>query len=87
MYAVSKRYTVSVVRERLAEALDEADKGVAVIIERRGVRYRLTRDTAAPPKRARRKSRLEAIDPAILDGQWTWSWGASGLRFRARRRA
>jgi hypothetical protein len=78
---------VAVVRERLAEALDEADKGVPVIIERRGVRYRLTLDKPAARPRARRKSRLEDIDPAILDGQWTWNWAPGGLRFRARRRA
>jgi hypothetical protein len=88
MYNVrmGKRYTVAAVRERLSEALDEADKGVPVIIERRGVRYRLTLDTPPARPRTRRKSRLEAIDPAVLAGQWTWDLGQKGLRFRARRR-
>ena len=36
MYVMSKRYTVAAVRERLADALDEAEKGIPVIIERRG---------------------------------------------------
>ncbi len=34
-----KRYTVAQVRERLASALDEVERGVPVVIERRGVRY------------------------------------------------
>ena len=31
-----KRYTVAQVRERLASALDEVERGVPVVIERRG---------------------------------------------------
>lgn len=81
-----KRYTVALVRERLAQALDEATRGVPVIIERKGIRYRLTREL---PKRRRkvRRPRLEIIDPSIAAGQWTWEWTPAGLRFRGRRRA
>ena len=89
-----RKYSVSMVRERLSEALDEAERGVPVVIERKGVRYRLTVEpTAAPAKKARRKPLIEVLDPAILDG-WTWEWspgtltlktGTSTLR-RSRRR-
>lgn len=76
-----KRYTVSQVRERLSDALDEAEKGIPVVIERKGVRYRLA--VEQQPKRARtRRSRIEILHPAIEAGQWTWDWTPNGLRFR-----
>jgi antitoxin (DNA-binding transcriptional repressor) of toxin-antitoxin stability system len=59
-----KRYTVAVVRKRLAEALDEAERGEPVFIERKGVRYRLSLDTAKP-RRTRRTSRIQVVDPAV----------------------
>ena len=79
-----KRYTVSVVRERLAEALDEADRGVPVIIERKGVRYRLSVEKPAVARR--RRPRIEILDPAVEQGQWTWDWTPRGLKFRDARR-
>src|SRR5439155_25690231 len=81
---IMKRYTVSQVRGRLAEALDQADRGVPVIIERKGIRYSLK---AEPPATARRwkKSVIEIPDPADAEGQWTWDRGPDGLRFRGGR--
>jgi hypothetical protein len=81
-----KRYRVSIVRERLAEALDEVDKGGHVIIERRGVRYRLSRDTTRP-RPTRRKALIEILDPSVAEGEWAWDWTATGLRFRGRRKS
>jgi len=40
-----KRYTVALVRERLAEALDEAERGEPLFIERKGIRVKLSLDT------------------------------------------
>jgi hypothetical protein len=80
-----KRYTVSGVRERLAEALDEADRGVPVIIERKGVRYRLSVEKPALARK-RRRPRIEILDPAVEQGQWTWDWTPNGLKFRDTRR-
>ena len=70
---VMKRYSVALVRERLAEALNEVDRGVPVIIERRGVRYRLTRE---PPQRRQtaRKSVIEHADQDVAAGEWSWEW-------------
>jgi antitoxin (DNA-binding transcriptional repressor) of toxin-antitoxin stability system len=79
-----KKYTVSLVRERLSEALDEAEKGVPVIIERKGVRYRLTVDRRAPARKTR-KPNIDILDPAVAAGQWTWNWTPKGLRFRDKR--
>ncbi len=77
MYNVrmSRRYTVSQVRERLSDALDEADRGTPVTIERRGVRYRLVRVAAEPEKRTvRRRPRIQILDPAVAAGEWRWDW-------------
>jgi hypothetical protein len=80
-----KRYTVSVVRERLADALDEAQRGIPVIIERKGVRYRLTVEkTTARPKR--RRPYIEVLDPSVANADWTWDWKPGGLAFKGRRR-
>jgi len=81
---IMKRYTVSQVRGRLAEALDEADRGVPVIIERKGIRYSLK---AEPPATVRRRKKpvIEILDPAVAEGQWTWDLGPDGLRFRGGR--
>jgi hypothetical protein len=80
-----KRYPVSVVRERLADALDEAQRGIPVVIERKGVRYRLTVEKpAVRPKRRQRQ--IDVIDPSVSAAEWTWDWKPGGLAFRRRRR-
>jgi hypothetical protein len=80
-----KKYTVSLVRERLSDALDQADRGEDVFIERRDVTYRLS---VEKPRRSRRSAvpRIEILDKAVDAGEWTWDWQDAGLRFRARRR-
>ena len=84
MYAM-KRYLVSTVRERLADALDEAQRGIPVIIERKGVRYRLTVEKTAP-RPTRRQRRIDVLDPSVANAEWTWDWKPGGLAFRGRRR-
>jgi len=79
-----KKYSVAMVRERLAEALDQAEQGHQVFIERRGVTYELT-----VRKRAARKSapHIEVIDPLLVQsGEWGWEWKGGGLKFRPRAR-
>lgn len=80
-----KRYTVAMVRERLADALDEAERGVPVLIERRGVRYRLEVERARPRRKTRRTI-LTVLDKSLEDGRWSWDVTAKGVRFRGRRR-
>ncbi len=80
-----KRYTVVQLRNRLADALDEAERGAAVVIERRGVRYVL-RAERTPRRRRTRRSVIETLDPAVAQGQWEWAWTPEGLRPRGRRR-
>lgn len=80
-----KRYSAAQARQHLAELLDAAERGEPVIIERRGVRFAL--GTAATKVRAKRvKPLFEVVDPALLDGQWTWESGPDGLSFLARPR-
>lgn len=78
---VMKRYTVSQVRERLAEALDQADKGVPVVIERKGIRYSLKVDRPAR-RRKKRPAMFKILDPAVAAGQWTWDWTPGSMTFR-----
>ncbi|MGH9408501.1 MAG: hypothetical protein ACRD1V_03525 [Vicinamibacterales bacterium] len=81
-----KRYGVGVVRERLAEALDYADQGVPVVIERRGVRYRLTVDRVKKPVRMSQTPYIEILDPAVERGDWTWDWAPGRLTYKRRPR-
>ena len=83
---MSKLYSASVVRERLADALDEAERGQAVFIERRGVRFRLA--VEPPEARTKRRSvrRIEVLDAAIAEGTWTWEWKPGALTLKSRRR-
>ncbi len=77
---------MGMVRERLSEALDEAQRGEPVFIQRRGVRYRLS---VEPSKRATKKRtpKIKIVDPAVAGGQWTWDWADGHMRFRARPRS
>lgn len=79
-----KRYTVAQVRDRLATALDEAAKGTPVLIERRGVRYRLTVERRTPRSR-RTRPRIVTLDAAVAAGEWQWTWSPNGLAFKGGR--
>lgn len=83
-----KPYSVSMVRERLAEALDDAQAGRPVFIERRGVIYRLSVEKPYPGNpQQKKKPSIEVFDPAVDNGVWTWDWSrrGKGLRLRTRR--
>jgi hypothetical protein len=80
-----KKYSVSQVRERLSDALDQADRGASVLIERRGVTYRLSVDRRRASRRSR-SPQIEILDKAVEAGEWSWDWQDGQLRFRARRR-
>jgi antitoxin (DNA-binding transcriptional repressor) of toxin-antitoxin stability system len=75
---------VSEARARFGEILDEAEQGSPVVIERRGVRFRLV----AEPRAARRSAgRLfEYVDRDVMSANWTWQQGPGGVRFVPRSR-
>jgi hypothetical protein len=50
------------------------------VVERRGVRYRLTRE-AKKPARTRRKPVITEADSDVAAGQWSWNWTPGGLEF------
>ena len=79
-----RKYSVSMVRERLSEALDGADRGEPVFIERRGVTYELI-VRPAPARRKKATPQFEVLDRAILEGDWTWEWKKGDLQLRTRR--
>ena len=81
-----KRYTSSQVRERLSDVLDAAERGEAVIIDRRGARFSLRVERASRPSARQRAPAIEMLDPAVAAGEWTWTWKPGGLAFSRRRR-
>ena len=78
-----KPMKVAEARARLGEVLDEAESGVPVFIERRGVRFRVVVDDA--PKAAR--ASFDFVDAEVLNGEWSWEQGNDGLTFKAPRKA
>ena len=85
MYNVHMRkYSVSMIRERLAEALDDADRGEPVFIERRGVTYELT-VRKVPGRRKKATPQIDILYRAIVEGDWTWEWAKGDLDLRTRR--
>ena len=78
-----KPMKVAEARARFGEVLDEAESGVPVVIERRGVRFRVVVDDTPKPTRAS----FAFVDADVLNGQWGWDQGKSGLRFKAHRKA
>ncbi|HVZ74597.1 MAG TPA: type II toxin-antitoxin system prevent-host-death family antitoxin [Polyangia bacterium] len=74
-----KRYTVSEARMKIAEVLDEAERGEEVLIERRGIRFRIL--ASERPRAKRPLVKIRILDPAIEAGDWTWKWGPGGFTF------
>ena len=70
MYHVhAKRLTSSQLRLHLAEALDTAERGESVVIERRGTRFLLrVAPVNSRPRHAGRRI-IDIVDPAVADGE------------------
>ena len=73
---------VAEARARFGELLDQAEAGSPVLIERRGVRFRVVVDEA--PKPAVPAS-FAYVDDAVAEGQWTWEPGKAGVTFKSRK--
>ena len=87
MYSVHmKRYSVAQARIHFSHLLDAAEAGDAVVIERRGTRFRLTPDRTSRHRTAATRSVIEYVDPAVMEGRWTWEWATGGLRFATPRK-
>jgi antitoxin (DNA-binding transcriptional repressor) of toxin-antitoxin stability system len=71
MYGV-KKYKVAMVRERLSQALDQAESGEPVFIERNGVTYRLSVERPPARRPGIRQPGMEILDPTVAGGDWTW---------------
>jgi antitoxin (DNA-binding transcriptional repressor) of toxin-antitoxin stability system len=80
-----KHMKVAEARARLGEILDEAEKGAPVVIERRGVRFRLVAERQ-PPSAVSKTAVFDFVDPAVITGQWSWKAGATGVTFAPRRK-
>jgi antitoxin (DNA-binding transcriptional repressor) of toxin-antitoxin stability system len=84
-----RRYSTSEARRRIADVLDGAEHGEVVVIERKGVRFRVTVDRVGPARipAAAKRPLLEIRDPAVDRGDWTWrpAPDGRGLTFSAGR--
>jgi prevent-host-death family protein len=79
------RLTASEARQEFFRLLDAVEQGEAVIVERKGVRFRLS---VVPRERTDRSASPVLVnDPDVLSGNWTWAGDQAGrLQFRPRRR-
>ena len=75
-------YKVAEARAAFGDLLDAAERGEAVVIERRGVEFILRPQRTR--RRAPRRSPIQSVDSSILDGQWTWAWDRGGIKLRTR---
>ncbi len=82
------RYSVTEARKQIARVLDDAEKGNGVLIERKGVFFRVLLETSNRlPPRSRRPPPIEVLDPAIDAGDWSWDVQAKGgMKFVATRK-
>jgi len=86
MYTVHmKGFKVAEARARFGDLLDQAEQGVPIVIERRGVRFTLAAERPEARKSVAQTPFFDAVDPAVLRGEWTWTAGQAGLQFRPRR--
>lgn len=76
-----KRYSTAAAKQRLTLLLDAAERGEQVVIERRGVCFRLQPERRPSRKTIPRQSIIEIVDPVVAEGNWQWNWTSDGLRF------
>lgn len=76
-----KRFTTATAKQRFSLLLEAAERGESVIIERRGVWFRVQPERQTVSKKTRRKPVIEIVDPAVAKGVWQWQWRADGLSF------
>ena len=82
-----KNLKVAEARARFGDVLDEAERGVPVYIERRGVRFKVVAEVAEPPRKSAAAEVFAFVDADVMSGNWTWTAGRKGLRFSARRKS
>ncbi len=71
-------------RQEFFRLLDAVEQGEAVIVERKGARFRLT--LIPPEPTAESASPVLVEDPDVLSGNWAWVGDRNGqLQFRPRR--
>jgi hypothetical protein len=76
--------TLEQTQKELPDLLDAVEKGEDVVVVHEGQRFRLS----LVPRDSARKSTPApiAVDPEVLEGNWTWATGEDGqLQFHAKR--
>ncbi len=79
------RHTATEARRNLFHLLDSVEQGDTVILERKGVQFRLSL-VKQQPLEAPQESPIRVLDEAILDGEWGWQADTDGeLSFTPRK--
>jgi hypothetical protein len=71
------RHTATEARRELFRLLDSVERGDEVILERRGVSFRLILDAETPILEVG-PCPLRVRDPALLEGEWSWETDIDG---------
>lgn len=66
------RYTATDARKQFFHLLDAAERGEEVVLERHGVRFKLTLDVSQVDKSHKDEAAFTVEDTALLEGNWTW---------------
>lgn len=79
---MTRRYSsIAEFRANLADALDHAERGETVEVERRGTRFVL--ELAAVRRQAKKASSwYEVLDPKLLDDGWTWAYDGQSMELQ-----
>ena len=76
--------TLEQAQKELPDLLDAVENGEEVVVVREGQHFRLSLVLAEPSQKP--SASPIAVDPEVLEGNWTWGTGKDGhLEFRARR--
>lgn len=77
------RFSVAEARRQFSRLLDVAEQGEDVVLERRGVRFRLIVEADADASSEPTGSPLIVADADVMAGQWTWTAADDGqLQFQ-----
>jgi antitoxin (DNA-binding transcriptional repressor) of toxin-antitoxin stability system len=72
------RVTATEARQRLFQLLDAAERGESVVLERKGVRFRLVVEPARADPFVAADCPLTVNDQGLLSGEWHWEFNPEG---------
>lgn len=65
------RFTATEARRQFFQLLDRVERGESVVLERKGLRFRLILEPEVSEEA--HQAAPFVVDEALLEGEWTWS--------------